>query len=275
MIQKRILFFFIVLSILWGSVASLSAQEGSAPQKGLGGTEIIQKSRELIYQIQDQKNTVTLTLIEKDGSKKKIVADRYWKNYRGQEGFDSKTLLITEFPPDSRGISFLIWDYAQQNKLDDLWLYLPALRMVRRISVRDQNDAFLGSDLTFGDMGQRRIDEDEHRLIKEESYQGVPTYVIESAPKEKESLYSKKISWISKENATVLKIDYYDRNDKLLKRQIIEWQTLDKFSVWKKTEVTNVQNGHRTLFEVSDLKVNAGLRDDDFNERALKAGSRR
>ncbi|HLG22499.1 MAG TPA: outer membrane lipoprotein-sorting protein, partial [Candidatus Manganitrophaceae bacterium] len=270
MIQKRNLFIFIVLSILWGSVASLSAQEGSAPQKGLGGMEIIQKSRELIYQIQDQKNTVTLTLIEKDGSKKKIVADRYWKNYRGQEGFDSKTLLITEFPPDSRGISFLIWDYAQQNKLDDLWLYLPALRMVRRISVRDQNDAFLGSDLTFGDMGQRRIDEDEHRLIKEERYQGVPTYVIESAPKEKESLYSKKISWISKENATVLKIDYYDRNDKLLKRQIIEWQTLDKFSVWKKTEVTNVQNGHRTLFEVSDLKVNAGLRDDDFNERALK-----
>ena len=275
MIQKRNLFIFIVLSILWGSVASLSAQEGSAPQKGLGGMEIIQKSRELIYQIQDQKNTVTLTLIEKDGSKKKIVADRYWKNYRGQEGFDSKTLLITEFPPDSRGISFLIWDYAQQNKLDDLWLYLPALRMVRRISVRDQNDAFLGSDLTFGDMGQRRIDEDEHRLIKEERYQGVPTYVIESAPKEKESLYSKKISWISKENSTVLKIDYYDRNDKLLKRQIIEWQTLDKFSVWKKTEVTNVQNGHRTLFEVSDLKVNAGLRDDDFNERALKAGSRR
>lgn len=274
MIRKTI---YIVLSlyIILGGLRVASAEEAPASSNALDGTEIIKKSRELIYQIGDQKNKVILHLIEKDGTKKKIEASRYWKNYRAKEGLDSKMLLVTDFPPDSRGISFLIWDYSQENKTDDLWLYLPALRMVRRISAQDQNDAFLGSDLTFGDMGQRRLDEDEHKLLREEGYLGTQTYVVESVPKEKTSIYSKKVSWISKDNWTVLKIDYYDRNSKLLKRQIIEWQSLDNFSVWKKTEVTNVQNGHRTIFEVSDLHVNTGLEDEDFTERTLKTGIRK
>ncbi|MBI3803356.1 MAG: outer membrane lipoprotein-sorting protein [Nitrospirae bacterium] len=275
--NRKIMFLILTLWIIAAGRASTAlAAENAPPSTGaLNGTEIIKKSRELIYQIQDQKNKVILYLIEKDGTKKKIEASRFWKNYRGQGGLDSKMLLVTDFPPDSRGISFLIWDYSEENKTDDLWLYLPALRMVRRISAQDQNDAFLGSDLTFGDMGQRRLDEDEHKLLREEGYSGVQTYVVESMPKEKESLYSKKVSWISKDNWTVLKTDYYDRNGKLLKRQTIEWQTLNNFNVWKKTEVTNVQNGHRTVFEVSDLHVNGGLQDDDFTERSLKTGLRK
>ncbi len=273
MIRKTI-YYVLSLYLAVGSFGVASAQEAPA-SNALTGTEIIRKSRELIYQIQDQKNKVILHLIEKDGSKKKIEATRYWKNYRAQEGLDSKMLLTTDFPPDSRGISFLIWDYSKENKTDDLWLYLPALRMVRRISAQDQNDAFLGSDLTFGDMGQRRLDEDDHKLLREEGYLGTQTYVVESVPKEKESIYSKKVSWISKDNWTVLKIDYYDRNAKLLKKQMIEWQSLDNFSVWKKTEVINVQNGHKTIFEVSDLHVNGGLQDEDFTERSLKTGLRK
>ncbi len=256
---------FTLLPVQW-----VGAQDGP-----LDGEAIIKRSRDLIYEVGDQKNTVNLSLIERDGSIKKIVALRFWKNYRATEGIDSKMLLSTEFPPDSRGVSFLIWDYSEKNKPDDLWLYLPALRMVRRISAQDQNDAFLGSDLTFGDMGQRRLDEDDHKFLKEEDYRGTPSYVVESLPREKESLYSKKISWISKKDWTILKIDYYDRNKKLLKRQTIDWQTIDELFVWKKTNVTNVQNGHRTLFEVEDLEVNIGLEDSDFTERSLKTGIRR
>lgn len=241
----------------------------------LTGKEIIKKSRDLIYQVEDQKNKVNLLLIERDGSKKKIIASRYWKNYRSEKDIDSKMLLITEFPPDSRGISFLIWDYSKPNKGDDLWLYLPALRMVRRISAQDQNDAFLGSDLTFGDMGQRRLDEDAHTFLKDEDYRGIPAYLVESTPVEKSSIYSKKISWISKKDWTVLKIDYYDRNKKLLKRQTIDWQTVGGLFVWEKTHVTNVQNGHQTLFVVEDLEVNLGLQDRDFTERTLKRGRKR
>jgi hypothetical protein len=269
-IQIRTIFALVFSLSLLFTVDPARTQAGS-----LSGEEIIKKSRDLIYQVEDQKNTVNLLLIERDGSKKKIVATRYWKNYRSKNGVDSKMLLVTDFPPDSRGISFLIWDYSEKNKFDDLWLYLPALRMVRRISAQDQNDAFLGSDLTFGDMGQRRLDEDVHTALREEDYHGIPSYLVESAPKEPSSIYSKKISWISKKDWIVLKIDYYDRNEKLLKRQTIDWQTVRGLSVWKKTNVTNVQNGHRTIFGVEDLEVNIGLQDGDFTERVLKRGRKK
>lgn len=243
------------------------------------GEEIIEKSKALLYRIQDQKNKVTLKLIERDGSKREIVAWRYWKNYNNQEGFDSKTVLFTESPPDSRGVAFLIWDYGAEGKPDDLWLYLPALRNTRRISSRDQNDAFMGSDLTFGDMGQRRIDEDTHTLIGEEEYRSIPCYVVESVPKEADSIYGKKVSWISKKDATIQKIDYYDRNGRLLKRQTIDWQTVkhkgQEIFVWDKTDIVNVQTGHKTVFEVGDLKLNIGLRDSDFTERVIRTGGLR
>jgi len=262
----RLLFFFLA------ALALDCSRVGASP---LSGAEIIQKSKDLLYEVSDQKNLVTLTLIERDGTQKKIVAGRIWKNYRGKGGIDSKMLLVTRFPEDSRGVGFLIWDYSEKNRGDELWLYLPALRMVRRISAADQNDAFLGSDLTFGDMGQRRLDEDEHRLLREEAISGHKAYIVESVPKEKGSIYSRKLSWISKKDWRILRKDYFDLNHRLLKRQSIAWQKVEGYDVWKRTHVKNLQNGHQTLFEVSGVSVNVGLQDSDFSQGALKLSGKR
>jgi len=260
--------------------AAQTAPAPSAPSGQLpSGADVMKKSKDLLYRIQDQKNKVTLKLIEKDGAQREIVVWRYWKNYNNQDGFGSKTVLFTESPADSRGVAFLIWDYSAEGKPEDLWLYLPALRNTRRISARDQNDAFLGSDLTFGDMGQRRLDEDDHKTLGEETFRGVPSFIVESIPKDKDTIYGKKLTWVSEVDYTIQKIDYYDQNGRLLKRQTIDWQTLkdrgNDVYVWKKTEIVNVQNGHKTIFEVSDLTLNVGLTDADFTERVLKTGGLR
>lgn len=246
---------------------------GEAQEK-LDGLAIVKKSRDL-YVSKDQISTVTLKLIDKDGSERKIVTRRLWKNYDGQDGLDSKTLFWTEFPPDNRGTGFLIWDYAVDGKPDDLWLYLPSLRQSRRMTTRDQDDAFMGSDLTFADMGQRRLDEDVHTLLGEGKFNNIPCYVVQSVPKEKNSIYSKKLSCISKTDWLTLKIDYHDRKGDLLKTQNIEWQQKDGFHIYKQMVVKNVQTGHSTIFTISDLKLDNGLRDDELTERALKTGLRR
>lgn len=275
---RRSFRFGLTLSLLF-LTAALAAAQTPAPAPGPSGEEIIKKSKELLYRIQDQKNKVTLKLIEKDGAQRDIVAWRYWKNYNNQDGFDSKMVLFTDSPADSRGVAFLIWDYSAEGKPDDLWLYLPALRNTRRISSRDQNDAFMGSDLTFGDMGQRRLDEDTHTMVGEEVFRAVPCFVVESVPREKESIYSKKRISVSKKDYTVQKVEYFDQNKRLLKVQTIDWQTLKEkdtdIFVWKQSNIENRQNHHRTIFEVSDLKLNLGLADGDFTERVLKAGGLR
>ncbi len=256
------------------SWAQSSASGGPAgTQEKLDGLAIMKKSREL-YLSKDQISTVTLQLIDKDGSERKIVTRRLWKNYAGQDGLDSKTLFWTEFPPDNKGTGFLIWDYATDGKSDDLWLYLPSLRQSRRMTTRDQDDAFMGSDLTFADMGQRRLDEDVHTLKGEGKFNNVPCHVVQSVPKEKNSIYSKKESCISKDWLT-LGINYYDRKGDLLKTQTIEWLEKNGIHIYKQMVVKNIQTGHSTIFTISDLKLDDGLRDDELTERALKTGLRR
>ncbi len=104
-----------------------------ATHAALTGLDIMKKVDEL-PQGDDQKSTVTLRLISAQGQERKIVTSRYWKNYRGKDGFYSKTLFFTDFPPDVKSTGFLIWDYAQEGKTDGLWLYLPSLRKVSTVS---------------------------------------------------------------------------------------------------------------------------------------------
>lgn len=262
----------------------VGAGSPGAAEGPLTGWDVMKKSREL-YLAKDQVSTVTLRKIDKKGDEQKIVTKRYWKAYGGKEGFESKTLFVTEVPPDQRGVGFLIGDYVKAGQPDDLRLYLPSLKQVRRMTTREQDDAFMGSDLTFADLGQRELDEDTHTLLrtekchaadgKQQSSVTLECYVVESVPKDKESLYGKKLTWVPTGDFTPVKIDYYDRKGELLKTQAIEWQHPDNVWAWKKAEVKNVQTAHRTLFEISDLRNNVGLSDDDFTERALKTGVRR
>lgn len=238
----------------------------------LTGEDIVRKSQSL-FQGKDQRSTVTLKLINSDGSERKIVTKRLWLDTGGARGISAKTIFFTMFPPDSKGVGFLIWDTADPNKKDELWLYLPSLRQVRRVNQRDQNEAFMGSDLTFADMGQRLIGEDTHTLVGEETIDGKDYYVVESVPVT-ESIYGKKKQWISKDDFTTLRIEYFDAKLDLLKTQDITWIRKGKLRVYKELNVHNVQTDHRTVYTISDLEVNVGLNDRDFSERSLKQGYR-
>lgn len=255
-------------------MTALVAGTALAAESELTGLDVMKKTREL-YTAKDQMSTVTLRKIDKRGEEQKIVTRRFWKAYGGKDGFDTKTLFVTEFPPDQRGVGFLIWDYQKAGQPDDLRLYLPSLRQVRRMTTREQDDSFMGSDLTFADLGQRELDEDTHTLLRSETCGATQCYVVQSVPKDQDNLYSKKITWVPTTTFTPLRVDYYDRRGDLLKTQDIEWQHPNNVWAWRRAEVKNVQTLHKTLFEISDLRNNVGLSDDEFSERILKTGPRR
>src|SRR3972149_9436192 len=117
MVIKKALFASVSLLITLAIVFPVAAHAA------LTGLDIMKKVDEL-PQGDDQKSTVTLRLISAQGQERKIVTARYCRNYRGKDGFYSKTLFFTDFPPDVKSTGFLIWDYAQEGKTDGLWLYL-------------------------------------------------------------------------------------------------------------------------------------------------------
>ncbi|KAF0192294.1 MAG: hypothetical protein FD165_919 [Gammaproteobacteria bacterium] len=223
----------------------------------------------------DQQTKLSITLKDKSGSEKKNVYARYWKDYKGRDDIADKMLLTTEYPPDAEGSKFLRWAYTRESRKNaDQWIYLPVLKKVRRVSVRDEGDSFLGSDLTYADIGMRAVEEDNHAFYETDDPNRSDYYVIESTPKEASSLYSRRILWFNKsasaDDCVNVRIDYFDKkNNTLLKTQTLKWQRHDGAWVWDRVEVHNVQNDHRSIFEVADVKVNTGLDDTLLSERNL------
>lgn len=221
----------------------------------------------------DQTSEANFELMNKRGQKRIRDTIRLWKDYDGKSAFDAKMITFFKSPPDVKGTGFLSWSYEDENKDDDQWLYLPALRKVRRIAAGNKGNYFMGTDFTYDDMGERKVEEDEHKLLKRETHAGVECYVIESTPKKKGYIYSKKLTWVDKKNWLPLKVDYYDRKNKFLKTLKTEWQLVDGIWTWKRSEMKNHQTGHKTIIAITSVKMNTGLKDRDFTARMLKRGS--
>jgi len=227
----------------------------------------------------DQRSKFTVTLKDAGGNTKKSIYLRLWKDYSGKKQVLDKMVLFTEFPPDSKGGAFMRTAFVPESKKNaDQWIYLPVLRKIRRVTIRDPGDRFLNSDLTYQDVSYRSIDADEHFYIGMEEVGGVTQYKVESVPHEGDGLYSRRLFWIEKGNGpewaqcVVKRISYYDNKGVLLKEQFLDWQNVDGAWMWKKVVVKDVQETHESIFEMDDVEVNNGLSDRVFTKRALKLG---
>lgn len=255
-----------LMSLLsWGAVA-----------EGVSGNDVV-KHCEYKNPGEDQLSRLSIDLIDKDDNERKNIYARLWKNYHGSDGILDKMVLYTEFPPDAKGTGFMRWGYtASSNKLADQWLYLPQLRKIRRVSVRDPGDSFLGSDLTYGDIEERVLEADVHTLLRVDEVAAVKYHVVASTPKEAKPQYSKKISWYAKapdwNGCYKAKAEFYDLQGSLLKTQVLSWQQVSGAWAWDRVEVENHQTKHKSVFEVTGVKFGVGLEDRQFTERELKKG---
>jgi len=258
------------------SFQSVIANEAVADDK-VTGSEVV-SSCDNKYPGENQKSQLSITLTDKSGRERKTVYLRLWKDNKGNDDIYDKMVLFTQYPPDAKGAGFMRWAYTpDQEKAAEQWIYLPTLRKIRRVSVRDLSDSFLGSDLTYGDISYRSIDADDHKIIRiDKDKDGREYYVVVSTPKESNPQYSKRISWYSKtddmKECVKIRVDYFDRKDVFLKRQLLKWQKVNGAWVWEKVFVQNVQTFHKSFFEVAKVKINAGISDDWFSERRLRKG---
>lgn len=187
-----------------------------------------------------------------------------------QQNDGDKSLTIFDSPPDVKGTAFLSFSHPNAN--DEQWLYLPALKRVKRISSRNKTGSFMGSEFSFEDLTSFEIDKYDYRFIRDETLNGVDCFVVEQYPKDKYSGYKKRTVWIDKVEYRSMKVDFYDRKNSLLKTLTFsEYQKyLDKFWRAMKLEMVNHQSGKSTLLTWNNLQFQQGLDEGDFNKNALK-----
>ena len=186
------------------------------------------------------------------------------------KGDGDKSLSIFDEPADVKGTTSLTWSHS--TKPDDQWLYLPALKRVKRISSKNKSGPFMGSEFAFEDIGSQEVDKYSYKYLRDESIDGAQSFVIERYPNDKNSGYTKQIAWIEQERYIALKIEYYDRKGALLKTLAASdfEQYLNKFWRAGTLEMVNHQSGKSTRLEFSNYQFQTGLRDADFSKNALK-----
>jgi hypothetical protein len=191
-------------------IIAMSININSHAQK-LTGRDIVEKAYNLPTG-KDRTSILTMTLTNSNGSTRVRKIKQFTKDFGNVE----KSIMFFLSPADVRNTSFMNWSY-DSDKPDDQWIYLPALKKIKRISSDSKSDYFMGSDFTYDDLGDRKLDADVHKLLREETVDGIACYVVESVPKDEDYMYSKTITWIRKENFVGLKKEFYDEDGELLK----------------------------------------------------------
>ncbi|RKY81556.1 outer membrane lipoprotein-sorting protein [candidate division KSB1 bacterium] len=217
----------------------------------------------------DQTGDLTMTLINSRGDTRVREIKQYVKDY----GKVEKKIMFFISPADVRNTSFMNWSYDQEGKDDDQWIYLPALKKVKRISSDSKSDYFMGSDFTYDDLGDRQPSEDTHKLLREEEFNGEQCYVVESIPKEEDYMYSRTVTWIIKDKWIGLKKEFYDEDGDLLKTLTIKkYENIKGYWLITNSEMHNVQKDHKTVMELKNLKLDTSIPDRQFTERMMRRG---
>ena len=186
------------------------------------------------------------------------------------EGDGDKSLSIFDEPADVKGTKMLT--YSHGLKPDDQWLYLPALKRVKRISSRNKSGPFMGSTYAFEDLGSQEVEKYTYRYLRNEPCGDWDCYVIERYPAYKFSGYTRQIAWIDTEGYRLVKAEFYDRKKALLKTMTSSdfQQFLGHYWRPGKMDMVNHQNGKSTLLEWTNYQFKTGLSERDFRSQTLK-----
>ena len=254
--------FNIFIAIVLVAASSIIAQDK------LSGVEIIQK----VYDRptgNDQEGKLTMTLINSRGDQRVREIKQFIKDF----GEVEKKIMFFMSPADVRNTSFMNWSYDEAGRDDDQWIYLPALKKVKRISSESKSDYFMGSDFTYDDLGDRHPSADDHKLLREEKLDGEDCYVVESIPKEEEYMYSRTVTWIIKDKWIGLKKEFYDEDEDFLKTLTVKkYGKIKDYWIIMHSQMHNIQKDHTTDMLLENLKIDIGVPDSKLTERMMKRG---
>ncbi len=257
-------FFVLVAITLFGSIYSNATAE-TPEEKGLA---IAVEADRRGDGFKDSTANMLMTLKNRHGQKsERKIRSRVLE----VKGDGDKSLTIFDTPKDVKGTASLSFTHKVGD--DDQWLYLPALKRVKRISSRNKSGSFMGSEFSYEDIASQEIEKYTYKWLRDEACEGGECFVMERYPVDKKnSGYIRMTVWLDKEEYRTWKVEYFDRKDSHLKTLTFKGyqKYLDKYWRAGEMEMVNLQNGKSTTLIFSDYKFQVGLKDADFNKNALK-----
>ncbi len=220
------------------------------------GNEILKKVEDAMNAPNDRMASMKLTLIDKDGDSK-VREIKMWQ--LGKE----KRLIKFLSPADVKGVGFLVLSD------NEMYLYMPAFKKIRRIASHVKNQSFMGTDFSYNDIGKSQYTKDFTAETKEGTEK---EYVLELTPRPKADIdYAKLVMRVDKAHYIPSKVEYYNEKGKVLKvMENEDTEKIDGYWTPKKVTMKNLKTEHKTVMELTVVKHDSGLKKDMFTKRMLK-----
>ncbi len=252
-------------------IISLLFTFGALQAQSLTGRQIMQKALNK-SSWKDMVGQVTLILTNERGQQRIRKIKMFSRKRNANE---SDMLMRFVAPADVKGTAFLIIEH--QNSDDDRYLYLPALRRIKRIASSGKGGNFMSSDFTYYDIGKPKLNDWKYKRLDDEKIDGYDCFKIECLPASeqiaKDTGYGKIIRWIRKDIFVTIRSEYYDRANRLWK--ILTVPKVENISgVWFQTDMImkDVQNKHQSEMKFTNIKVNQNIPAQFFSQRYLQRG---
>lgn len=198
---------------------------------------------------------------------------------RGSAGKGDRTLVRFSYPNDIKNTGFLVWEHPDAD--DERFLYLPALGRVRRIAGQEKQESFVGSDLSYEDIGGRDVAEYTYAFADANATWTAadgakhPAWALESRAKDKNADYPRSISLVRKDNFVIVHADIFNaRNERVKVFDVKKLERVDGIWTVLSLVVANERDNTRTELETTAIRYNVGLSENDFTRRQLEQGGR-
>jgi outer membrane lipoprotein-sorting protein len=252
-----------LLTVIIAGTAAAFAQDAAA---------IIRSSRDRIT-ADTVSSRSRMVITAKDGTTSERIIDQYSKD--GPNG--NRTVIVFQRPAGVSGTRFLTMENSKG--AEDRWIFLPSLGKVRRIAASEGSGNFMGTDFSYDDISSasRKADLDNHTLLREETYNGKPCYVIESRPRDSSYQYSRMVQWIDKDTKIGYKIELYDRrnNSPVKIVEMKEVKDLQGRLSPTVTTMTTTGAGTSTTIYMDILKYDDPIPEGVFTTAYLESGRAR
>lgn len=255
----KINFFLVILTAVTLTFSTYAQDPGEIIQKATDASDIDAMETLTTLKIYDPKG--------RERVREMSVASRK---------FGETTKIITKFisPADVKGIGILIFDY--NDKDDDMWIFLPALRKTRRIVSTEKSKSYMGSEFSNADMSKPNIDDFNYEFLGSKIFEKEDCWEVASIPKDEdiEDLFgfSRKITLIEKQTSRVKKVDYFNLDGELYKVMVFSnYETMgqDK-ALARKMEIENLQNNRKSVLTFEKIQLGSKLTENTFSVSMLE-----
>lgn len=245
------------------------AQDETNVSAAARGLEIAEEADRRDQGFGDSVTEIVMRLLSDDGRvNERRLTWQILENAAADDG--DKSLTVFHEPRDIAGTAFLTHTHIRED--DDQWLYLPALKRVKRIASVNKTSSFMGSELAYEDLLSDEVAKFDYRWLSNEECREDTCFVLERRPTYESSGYSRQVLRMDRTEYRVREIEYYDLDGELEKTLTLDdyRQYLDRY--WRAHEyrVENHQTHRQTILSFGPYEFRTGLTEQDFDPSALR-----